>query len=111
MAKRILVTGAATGCGRGMALALAKRGHTVIAGAQIAPQVTELMKIADEAEVGELSGAAAPSTGSGQACLRALRLPGLPPAPGRRPPRRLGLEAGGWLLAVEVMAARGAPLR
>ncbi len=51
MAKRILVTGAATGFGRGMALALARRGHTVIAGAQIAPQVTELMKIADEAGV------------------------------------------------------------
>ena len=51
MAKRILVTGAATGFGRGTALALAKRGHTVIAGVQIAPQVTELMKTADEAEV------------------------------------------------------------
>ena len=32
MAKRILVTGAATGFGRGMALALARRGHMVIAG-------------------------------------------------------------------------------
>lgn len=51
MAKRILVTGAATGFGRGTSLALAKRGHTVIAGVQIAPQVTELMKIADEAGV------------------------------------------------------------
>ncbi|MCH8920245.1 MAG: SDR family NAD(P)-dependent oxidoreductase, partial [Chloroflexi bacterium] len=51
MAKRILVTGAATGFGRGTALALAKRGHNVIAGVQIAPQVTELMKIADEAGV------------------------------------------------------------
>jgi short-subunit dehydrogenase len=51
MAKRILVTGAATGFGRGTALGLAKRGHTVIAGVQIAPQVTELMKTADEAGV------------------------------------------------------------
>ena len=51
MAKRILVTGAATGFGRGTALALAKRGHTVIAGVQIAPQVTELMKVAADAGV------------------------------------------------------------
>ena len=51
MAKRILVTGAATGFGRGTALALAKRGHTVIAGVQIAPQVTELMHAANEASV------------------------------------------------------------
>ncbi len=51
MPKRILITGAATGFGRGTALALAKRGHTVIAGVQIAPQVTELMKTADEAGV------------------------------------------------------------
>jgi short-subunit dehydrogenase len=51
MAKRILVTGAATGFGRGTALALAKRGHTVIAGVQIAPQVTELTKTANEAGV------------------------------------------------------------
>ena len=51
MAKRILVTGAATGFGRGTALALAKRGHTVIAGVQIAPQVTELMKTVDETGV------------------------------------------------------------
>lgn len=51
MAKRILVTGAATGFGRGTAIALAKRGHTVIAGVQIAPQVTELMKVAADAGV------------------------------------------------------------
>jgi short-subunit dehydrogenase len=51
MAKRVLITGAATGFGRGTALALAKRGHMVIAGVQIAPQVTELMKSASEAGV------------------------------------------------------------
>ncbi len=51
MAKRILITGAATGFGRGTAIALAKRGHTVIAGVQIAPQVTELMKYASDAGV------------------------------------------------------------
>lgn len=51
MAKRILITGAATGFGRGTALALAKRGHTVVAGVQIAPQVTELMKVAADAGV------------------------------------------------------------
>ncbi len=51
MAKRVLVTGAATGFGRGTALELAKRGHTVIAGVQIAPQVTELMKVAADAGV------------------------------------------------------------
>jgi short-subunit dehydrogenase len=51
MAKRILVTGAATGFGRGTALELARRGHTVIAGVQIAPQMTELMKTAAEAGV------------------------------------------------------------
>jgi len=51
MAKRIMITGAATGFGRGTALELAKRGHTVIAGVQIAPQVTELMKTASDAGV------------------------------------------------------------
>ncbi len=51
MAKRVSVTGAATGFGKGTALALAKRGHNVIAGVQIAPQVTELMKSAAEAGV------------------------------------------------------------
>lgn len=52
MPKRILITGAATGFGRGTAFELAKRGHAVIAGVQIAPQVTELMKAAVEAGVG-----------------------------------------------------------
>jgi short-subunit dehydrogenase len=51
MPKRILITGAATGFGRATAVELAKRGHTVIAGVQIAPQVTELMKTAADAGV------------------------------------------------------------
>ena len=51
MAKRILITGAATGFGRGAAIALARRGHSVTAGVQIAPQVTDLMRMAAEAGV------------------------------------------------------------
>ena len=51
MPKRILVTGAATGFGKGTAIELAKRGHTVTAGVQIAPQKTELMKDAADAGV------------------------------------------------------------
>jgi short-subunit dehydrogenase len=51
MPKRILITGAATGFGKGTALELAKRGHSVTAGVQIAPQKTELMKDAADAGV------------------------------------------------------------
>ena len=51
MTKRILITGAASGFGKGTALELARRGHSVIAGVQIAPQKTELMKVAEEAGV------------------------------------------------------------
>lgn len=46
MSKRILVTGAASGFGRGVALGLARKGHEVIAGCQIWPQVWELRQAA-----------------------------------------------------------------
>lgn len=42
MSKTVLITGAATGFGRGVAFGLASRGHRVIAGCQIWPQVWEL---------------------------------------------------------------------
>ncbi|GAB3603594.1 SDR family oxidoreductase [Kineococcus gypseus] len=43
---RVLITGAATGFGRGAALELAQRGHDVLAAVQIAPQATELLAAA-----------------------------------------------------------------
>jgi len=46
MSKTVLITGAASGFGRGVAFGLAQRGHTVIAGCQIWPQVTELRNAA-----------------------------------------------------------------
>ena len=46
MSKRVLVTGAASGFGRGVALGLARKGHDVIAGCQIWPQVWELRQAA-----------------------------------------------------------------
>lgn len=46
MGKRVLITGAASGFGRGVALGLAQRGHDVVAGCQIWPQVWELRQAA-----------------------------------------------------------------
>ncbi|MEM6654588.1 MAG: SDR family oxidoreductase [Planctomycetota bacterium] len=51
MAKRILITGAATGLGRGTAIGLAKAGHKVIAGVEVWPQVTTLKQDAEAAGV------------------------------------------------------------
>lgn len=47
MSKTVLITGAASGFGRGVAFGLAKRGHRVIAGCQIWPQVWELRNAAE----------------------------------------------------------------
>lgn len=47
MSKCVLVTGAATGFGRGVALGLARNGHAVVAGCQIWPQVWELRQAAE----------------------------------------------------------------
>ena len=52
MVKTVLVTGAATGFGRGVAFGLARRGHRVIAGCQIWPQVWELRGAAAAEGVG-----------------------------------------------------------
>ncbi|MFD7001339.1 SDR family NAD(P)-dependent oxidoreductase [Streptomyces mirabilis] len=42
--KKILITGAGSGLGRGTAIGLAQAGHQVIAATQIWPQVTELRR-------------------------------------------------------------------
>ncbi|AUH33070.1 SDR family oxidoreductase [Paracoccus tegillarcae] len=46
MGNTVLITGAATGFGRGVAWGLAQRGHQVIAGCQIWPQVWEMRNAA-----------------------------------------------------------------
>ena len=51
MSKTILITGAASGFGKGTAIGLAKKGHKVIAGVEIAPQKTTLMQAAKDAGV------------------------------------------------------------
>lgn len=51
MKKTILITGAASGFGKGTAIALAKKGHKVIAGVQIEPQKTTLLEDAKNAGV------------------------------------------------------------
>lgn len=51
MSKNMLITGAGSGFGRGAALELARRGHTVTAGVQIAPQATELKSAAQDSGV------------------------------------------------------------
>lgn len=51
MGKTVLITGAGSGFGKGVALGLARLGHTVIAGVQIWPQVTELRLEAQSAGV------------------------------------------------------------
>ncbi len=48
MSKRILITGAGTGLGRGTALGLAQAGHQVIATVEITSQVTSLREEAKE---------------------------------------------------------------
>jgi len=51
MGKTVLITGAGSGFGRGVTFDLARRGHRVIAGCQIWPQVTELRTALAEANL------------------------------------------------------------
>ena len=51
MGKTVLITGAGSGFGRGVTFELAQRGHRVIAGCQIWPQVTELRTALAEANL------------------------------------------------------------
>ena len=48
MAKTIMITGAGSGFGYGTAIGLAKTGHRVIAGVEVWPQATALMRDAEK---------------------------------------------------------------
>ena len=49
--KRVFISGAGSGWGREAALRLAKKGHQVIAGVEIWPQVTSLREFADKQKI------------------------------------------------------------
>jgi NAD(P)-dependent dehydrogenase (short-subunit alcohol dehydrogenase family) len=51
MTRKILITGAGSGLGEGVAIGLARKGHTVIAAAQTWPQVTALRAKAEHLEL------------------------------------------------------------
>lgn len=48
MSKTIMITGAGSGLGRGAAIGLAKAGHKVIAGVEVWPQATDLLRHAKQ---------------------------------------------------------------
>jgi len=47
MSKTILITGAGSGFGEGVAIGLARKGHNIIATVQISPQMTPLRQKAE----------------------------------------------------------------
>jgi short-subunit dehydrogenase len=54
MKKRILITGAGSGFGEGTAIGLAQKGHEVIAGMHIWPQVTQMRRKAESLRLNNL---------------------------------------------------------